>query len=47
MGGTMLFNIVYDPTESIDLAGDSAYDTIEADLKAHVLAWEATLTDHR
>ncbi|MGJ8649405.1 MAG: sulfatase-like hydrolase/transferase [Opitutaceae bacterium] len=46
-GGTMLFNIVDDPTESTDLASDAAYDTIEADLKAQVLAWEATLTDHR
>ncbi|MGJ8639843.1 MAG: sulfatase-like hydrolase/transferase [Opitutaceae bacterium] len=46
-GGTMLFNIVEDPTESTDLASDSDYDSIEADLKAQVLAWEATLTDHR
>lgn len=46
-GGTMLFNIVDDPTESTDLASDPAYNSIEADLKAQVLAWEATLTDHR
>ncbi|MDA9260350.1 sulfatase-like hydrolase/transferase [Puniceicoccaceae bacterium] len=46
-GGTMLFNIVDDPTESTDLVGDSAYADIITDLKAQVLAWEATLTDHR
>ncbi len=46
-GGTMLFNIVEDPTESNDLASESDYADIITDLKDQVLAWEATLTDHR